>query len=109
VIVTFISIHLVIICVVLLWRTYETHPAYPLNTIVTSGEREPREIEGRGANQRVSRVAGEEAELTGATDVIGAQRRPCNGRRTTAALHGCARSARERSEGVSSGTTERGE
>jgi hypothetical protein len=29
-IVTFISIHLVIICVVLLWRTYETHPALPL-------------------------------------------------------------------------------
>jgi hypothetical protein len=26
-IVTFISIHSVIICVVLLWRTYETHPA----------------------------------------------------------------------------------
>jgi hypothetical protein len=25
--VTFISIHLVIICVFLLWRTYETHPA----------------------------------------------------------------------------------
>jgi hypothetical protein len=30
-----------------------------------SGEREAREIEGLGANQRVSRVAGEEAELTG--------------------------------------------
>jgi hypothetical protein len=28
--VTFISIHLVIICVVLLWRTYETHPGLPL-------------------------------------------------------------------------------
>jgi hypothetical protein len=27
---TFISRHLVIICVVLLWRTYETHPALPL-------------------------------------------------------------------------------
>jgi hypothetical protein len=25
--VTFISIHFVIICDVLLWRTYETHPA----------------------------------------------------------------------------------
>jgi hypothetical protein len=30
--VTFISIHLVIICVVLLWRTYETHPALPLKS-----------------------------------------------------------------------------
>jgi hypothetical protein len=29
-IVTFISIHLVIICVVLLWRTYETHQALSL-------------------------------------------------------------------------------
>jgi hypothetical protein len=28
--VTFISIHLVIICVVLLWRTYETHPCLSL-------------------------------------------------------------------------------
>jgi hypothetical protein len=27
--VTFISIHFVIICVVLLWRTYETHLALP--------------------------------------------------------------------------------
>jgi hypothetical protein len=30
--VTFISIHLVIICVVLIWRTYETHPALPLKS-----------------------------------------------------------------------------
>jgi hypothetical protein len=30
--VTFISIHLVIICVVLLWCTYETHPALPLKS-----------------------------------------------------------------------------
>jgi hypothetical protein len=29
-IVTFISIHFVIICDVLLWRTYETHPALSL-------------------------------------------------------------------------------
>jgi hypothetical protein len=28
--VTFISIHFVIICGVLLWRTYETHPALSL-------------------------------------------------------------------------------
>jgi hypothetical protein len=30
--VTFISIHLVIICVSLLWRTYETHPSLPLKS-----------------------------------------------------------------------------
>jgi hypothetical protein len=29
---TFIYIHLVIICVVFLWRTYETHPALPLKS-----------------------------------------------------------------------------
>jgi hypothetical protein len=44
------------------------------------GEREPREIEGLGANQRVSRVAGEEAEFIRAMDVTGARRRPRNGR-----------------------------
>jgi hypothetical protein len=33
--VTFISIHFVIICDVLLWRSYETHPIYPLNPGVT--------------------------------------------------------------------------
>jgi hypothetical protein len=31
-IVTFISIHFVIICDVLLWRTYETHPALSLKS-----------------------------------------------------------------------------
>jgi hypothetical protein len=31
-IVTFISIHLVIICVVLLWRTYEMHPVLSLKS-----------------------------------------------------------------------------
>jgi hypothetical protein len=31
-IVTFISIHLVIICVVFLWRTYETHPTLSLKS-----------------------------------------------------------------------------
>jgi hypothetical protein len=30
--VTFISIHFVIICDVLLWRTYETHLALPLKS-----------------------------------------------------------------------------
>ena len=32
IVVTFISIHFVIICVVLLWRTYETHPALSLKS-----------------------------------------------------------------------------
>jgi hypothetical protein len=32
IIVTFISIHFVIICVVLVWRTYETHPALSLKS-----------------------------------------------------------------------------
>jgi hypothetical protein len=68
-----------------------------------SGEREQREIEVLGANQRVSCVAGEEAELTGAMDTTGARRRPRNGRQTTTVLHGCVRSARERCEGVNWG------
>jgi hypothetical protein len=33
--VTFIFMHLAIIGVVLLWRTYETHPGLPLNPGVT--------------------------------------------------------------------------
>jgi hypothetical protein len=60
------------------------------------GERRPGEIEWQGANQRVSRVAGEEAQLTEGTDVVEAQWQPWNERRTTAKLHGCVRSARER-------------
>jgi hypothetical protein len=36
--VTFISIHLVIICVVLLWRTYETHPALSLKSRCDNAE-----------------------------------------------------------------------
>jgi hypothetical protein len=41
--VTFISIHFVIICYVLLWRTYETHPALSYKsgcdiTLVMCGE-----------------------------------------------------------------------
>jgi hypothetical protein len=42
-IVTFISIHLVIICVVLLWHTYETHPGLPLKSGCDSGEDGGRE------------------------------------------------------------------
>jgi hypothetical protein len=32
ILVTFISIHFVIICYVLLWRIYETHPTLPLKS-----------------------------------------------------------------------------
>jgi hypothetical protein len=35
--VTFISIHLVIICVILLWRTYETHLTLPLKSGCDNG------------------------------------------------------------------------
>jgi hypothetical protein len=41
--VTFILIHLVIVCVVLLCRTYETHPDYPLNLGVTLGHHKSRD------------------------------------------------------------------
>jgi hypothetical protein len=52
---------------------------------------------GLGANQRVPRVAGEEAELTEATDEADARRWPQIGQRITGA-----RSEREgESEGVS--------
>jgi hypothetical protein len=68
-----------------------------------SGEREQREIEGSGANQRMSCVAGEAAKLTEAMDATRARRRPRNGRQTTAVLHVCTHSVREGCEGVSWG------
>jgi hypothetical protein len=37
ILVTFISIHFVIICDVLLWRTYETHPALSLKSRCDKG------------------------------------------------------------------------
>jgi hypothetical protein len=55
---------------------------------------------GWGANQRVSRVADEEVELTEATDEVEARRRPKSGQRTTAELHGRAQSERERESEV---------
>jgi hypothetical protein len=47
-------------------------------------ERGPKEIEGEGANRGVSRVIGDEAKLTEATDTVRARRRPQNGHKTTA-------------------------
>jgi hypothetical protein len=44
-----------------------------------AGEHGPGKIEGLGANQRVSRAAGGEAELTEATDAADARRWPRNG------------------------------
>jgi hypothetical protein len=49
-----------------------------------SGEHEKIEIEGEEMNRGVSRVAGVEAELTGATNMAGTRRRPQNGPETTA-------------------------
>jgi hypothetical protein len=48
-----------------------------------SGEHEKIEIEGDETNQGVFRVAGIEAELTGATDTAGTRRRPWNRPETT--------------------------
>jgi hypothetical protein len=59
-------------------------------------ERRSGETEGLGANQRVSHIAGEDAELTEATGTPDAQRRPRNRRRITTELHGRVRKARER-------------
>jgi hypothetical protein len=69
-----------------------------------AGERGPSEPEGLGANQRVSRFASDETELTEARDAADARRRPWN----TTELHEHA--CRERERGCSTeGTTERGE
>jgi hypothetical protein len=48
-----------------------------------SGERGLDELEGGRMNRRVSRVANDEAELTGATDATGTQRQSRNGQRTS--------------------------
>jgi hypothetical protein len=47
------------------------------------GEHGPREIEGEGANRGVSRVAGDDAKLTGATNTARARRQPQNKHETT--------------------------
>jgi hypothetical protein len=57
----------------------------------------------------VSRVAGEEAELTGATNATGARQQLQNGQLTVVVLHGCACGARERgARGSTGGATKRG-
>jgi hypothetical protein len=73
-----------------------------------------QEKDGLVANQRVSRVAGEEAELIEATDEAEARRWPRNGRRTTAELHRRVQCERERESerergSSTEGATERGE
>jgi hypothetical protein len=61
-----------------------------------AGERGPGEIERLGANRKVSRIAGEGAELTEATDVTYTRRRPRNGGGPSAGFHRHVRRARER-------------
>jgi hypothetical protein len=51
--VTFISIHLVIICVVLLWRTYETHLGLPLKSESDTRHTQEAWDEGCQAHQRL--------------------------------------------------------
>jgi hypothetical protein len=73
-----------------------------------AGERGPSEPEVLGANQKVSHVAGEGAELTEATGATKTQRQPHNGRRTTTSFTGT-RAKRERGRGCSAeGATKRG-
>jgi hypothetical protein len=48
-----------------------------------AGEHGLREIEGEGANRGVSRVAGDEARLTGIADTMRARWRPQNKHGTT--------------------------
>jgi hypothetical protein len=64
-----------------------------------AGESGPGETKSLGANRKVSRVAGEGAELTKATDRADARRWPRKNGGSSAELHGRARRARE-SEGV---------
>jgi hypothetical protein len=59
-----------------------------------AGDRGPGEPEGLGANQEVSHVAGEGAELTEAMGAIETQQQPQNGRRTMTNFVG-ARTERE--------------
>jgi hypothetical protein len=60
-----------------------------------AGEHGPGETERLEANQRVSCVDGDEAELTEATNATDDRRWPRNERWTTTELHGSARRAKE--------------
>jgi hypothetical protein len=51
-----------------------------------AGELGPGKLEGMGANRMMSHIAGEEADLTEATSATETQRRPQNGRWTTASF-----------------------
>jgi hypothetical protein len=61
-----------------------------------AGELGPGEIERLEANQKVSRVVGEGAELTEAMDAADARRWPQNGDRPSAGFHGRVRRVRQR-------------
>jgi hypothetical protein len=58
-------------------------------------EREPGEIERLGANLKMSHVANEGAEITGATNVVNARQRPWNSSGPLVEFHGRVRRARE--------------
>jgi hypothetical protein len=74
-----------------------------------AGERGPSEPEGLGANQKVPHVASEEVEVTEATNVAEARRRPRNGQWTTGSFTGVP-AKRETGRGCSAeGATEWGE
>jgi hypothetical protein len=60
-----------------------------------AGERGPGETERLRANQKVARVADEEAELTEATNAVDARRRPRNGGGSRRSSTGAVRRARE--------------
>jgi hypothetical protein len=78
-----------------------------------SSERGPSKSERGRANQRVSRVADGEAELTEATNGAWARRRTQNKRRSSVSSSGAiwsrAQSEREGREGSTEGASERGE
>ena len=60
-----------------------------------AGEHRSGELEVLGANQEVSHIAGEGAELTEATDATDARRRPRNSGEPSAEFHGRMCRARE--------------
>jgi hypothetical protein len=64
ILVTFISIHFVIICDVLLWHTYETHPALSLKSVcdntLTTYETASRRVPGASHSSGAHRGKGDD-------------------------------------------------